>query len=162
VTFLLGAMVPILPGARRNAQRRRGARIALAPSVPAHFHAEFAQPIGIGLIDGYGSTETSFVIGAPLAEQAGTMGHLRGLAARVVDAEDSRCPTAHRRQCCAEAPFALARIFRRGEDRRAWRKLWFPGRPCHPGPTAGWVRRPPRDAIRRREHLFLQSVLLSH
>src|SRR5229473_240382 len=49
---------------------------------------------GIALLDGYGSTETNFVIGAPIADQKpGTMGRLfEGFAARVVDAEDNEVP----------------------------------------------------------------------
>ena len=64
MTYLLGAMVPILLS-RPTAPEERGhrVRIALAPGVPGHFHAEFTRRTGIALLDGYGSTETNFVIG---------------------------------------------------------------------------------------------------
>ena len=76
VTYLLGAMVPILLSRPATAEERgHGVRIALAPGVPGHFHAEFAERTGIALLDGYGSTETNFVIGTAIGEaKPGTMG----------------------------------------------------------------------------------------
>ena len=63
------------PRARPTA--RTGYACALAPAVPAHFHAQFTGRFGFGLLDGYGSTETNCVMGAPLAEQRpGMMGRL--------------------------------------------------------------------------------------
>ena len=55
--------------------------------MPGHFHADFTRRTGIALLDGYGSTETNFVIGSPIAEcKPGTMGRLfEGFQARVVD-----------------------------------------------------------------------------
>jgi carnitine-CoA ligase len=88
VTYLLGAMVPILLSRQPSPQERSHAvRCALAPGVPANFHAAFEQRSGIKLIDGYGSTETNFVIGCTAADRrAGSMGTVRdGFEARVLD-----------------------------------------------------------------------------
>src|SRR5262245_7057556 len=51
VTYLLGAMVPILLS-RPPSDEERGhrVRIALAPGVPGHFHGEFAKRTGIALL----------------------------------------------------------------------------------------------------------------
>ena len=80
--------------------------------MPGHFHAEFTKRTGIALLDGYGSTETNFVIGSPIAEcKPGTMGRLfEGFDARVVDAEDNEVPdgTPGELMLRAEAPFAFA------------------------------------------------------
>src|SRR6185437_10482841 len=70
VTYVLGAMVPILLAQPpSDADRAHRVRIALAPAVPAQFHAEFTERFGFGLLDGYGSTETNCIMGAPLSEQ---------------------------------------------------------------------------------------------
>src|SRR5829696_1405159 len=68
-------------------ERAHQVRIALGPGVPAHMHETFRQRSGIALLEGYGSTETNFVIGDPIeAQQPGRMGHIGpGFAARVVD-----------------------------------------------------------------------------
>ena len=63
VTYVLGAMVPILLGRPVAAnERAHRVRVALAPGVPGHFQQEFTTRSGIALIDGYGSTETNCVI----------------------------------------------------------------------------------------------------
>ncbi len=79
VTYLLGAMVPILLSRPPSAdERNHKARCALAPGVPANLHAAFHERTGIALLDGYGSTETNFVIGGCAAEQRpGSMGTVR-------------------------------------------------------------------------------------
>src|SRR4029453_14069466 len=95
VTYLRGAMVPILRSREAEpAERQHRTRIALAPGVPGHFHAEFTRRTGMALLDGYGSTETNFVIGTQIADgKPGTMGRIfEGFAARVVDAEDNEVP----------------------------------------------------------------------
>ena len=70
VTYLLGAMVPILLSREPSPEERsHTVRCALAPGVPANLHAAFEERTGIHLIDGYGSTETNFVIGGTAAEQ---------------------------------------------------------------------------------------------
>ena len=51
----------------------RGSRSA--PGVPAQFHAEFTRRTGIRLLDGWGSTETNFVLGTTIEhQQPGLMG----------------------------------------------------------------------------------------
>jgi carnitine-CoA ligase len=175
VTYLLGAMVPILLSREaRPEERAHRTRIALAPGVPGHFHAEFARRTGIALLDGYGSTETNFVIGAPIADQKpGTMGRLfEGFAARVVDAEDNEVldGAAGELVLRAEAPFAFATGYFGTPEKtvEAWRNLWF-----HTGDRV--IREPDgyfkfvdrlKDAIRRRgeniSSFEVEQVLLSH
>lgn len=96
ITYLLGAMVPILlatPSSDVDASHQ--VRRALGPGVPKGFLAEFNKRFGIGLIDGYGSTETNFIIGEPLADQRpGAMGRIRpGFEARVVDSAGRPLPS---------------------------------------------------------------------
>jgi acyl-CoA synthetase (AMP-forming)/AMP-acid ligase II len=87
VTYLLGAMVPILLSRPVSPEETsHSVRIALAPGVPAQFHEEFTQRTGIRLLDGWGSTETNFVLGAAVEHQKpGLMGPVfEGFQARVV------------------------------------------------------------------------------
>jgi crotonobetaine/carnitine-CoA ligase len=175
VTYLLGAMVPILLARPAElVERQHRTRLALAPGVPGHFHAEFAGRTGIALLDGYGSTETNFVIGSPSAEcKPGTMGRLfEGFAARVVDPEDNEVPdgTPGELVLRAEAPFAFATGYFGAPEKtvEAWRNLWF-----HTGDRV--IREPDgyyrfvdrlKDAIRRRgeniSSFEVEQVLLSH
>jgi crotonobetaine/carnitine-CoA ligase len=175
VTYLLGAMVPILLArAPSPEERRHRTRLALAPGVPGHFHAEFTERTGIALLDGYGSTETNLVIGTRLAEQKpGTMGRVfEGFAARVVDAEDNEVSdgTAGELVLRAEAPFAVGTGYFGAPEKtvEAWRNLWF-----HTGDRV--IREPDayfrfvdrlEDAIRRRgeniSSFEVEQVLLSH
>jgi crotonobetaine/carnitine-CoA ligase len=175
VTYLLGAMVPILLArAPSPAERGHRTRIALAPGVPGHFHAEFTSRTGIGLLDGYGSTETNFVIGTPIAEQKpGMMGRVfEGFSARVVDAEDNEVAdgTAGELALRADAPFAFGTGYFGTPEKtvEAWRNLWF-----HTGDRV--IREPDgyfkfvdrlKDAIRRRgeniSSFEVEQVLLSH
>jgi crotonobetaine/carnitine-CoA ligase len=175
VTYLLGAMVPMLlaqkPG---DAETSHKVRVALAPAVPAHFHRQFTERFGIGLVDGYGSTETNCVMGVLAAEQQpGTMGRLlAGFDARVVDNHDNEVPDGEAGELIlrADEPFAFATgYFGMAEKTvEAWRNLWF-----HTGdrvirePT-GYYRFVDRmkDAIRRRgENISsyeVEQVLISH
>jgi len=175
VTYLLGAMVPILLSREPEAaERQHRTRIALAPGVPGHFHADFTRRTGIALLDGYGSTETNFVIGSPIAEcKPGTMGRLfEGFAARVVDDDDNEVPdgTPGELMLRAEAPFAFATGYFGTPEKtiEAWRNLWF-----HSGDRV--IREPDgyykfvdrlKDAIRRRgenvSSFEVEQVLLSH
>ena len=159
VTYLLGAMVPMLLSRPESAgDRDHGVRIALAPGVPARFQGAFRDRFGIGLIDGYGSTETNFTIGGVLADQrAGTMGRVRpGFAARAVDGEDNPVPAGEPGELVLRAhePFAFATGYFAMPEKtvEAWRNLWF-----HTGDRVvieadGHVRFLDRmkDAIRRR------------
>lgn len=175
VTYLLGAMVPILLSREPDAaEQQHRTRIALAPGVPGHFHADFTRRTGIALLDGYGSTETNFVIGSPIAEcKPGTMGRLfEGFAARVVDDDDNEVPdgTPGELMLRAEAPFAFATGYFGTPEKtvEAWRNLWF-----HSGDRV--IREPDgyykfvdrlKDAIRRRgenvSSFEVEQVLLSH
>ena len=175
VTYVLGAMVPILlaqaPG---DADRGHRVRVALAPAVPAHFHRQFTERFGIGLVDGYGSTETNCIMGAPLSEQRpGTMGRLlSGFAARVVDAHDNEVADGEAGELVlrADEPFAFATGYFGMPEKtvEAWRNLWF-----HTGDRVvregdGYYRFIDRmkDAIRRRgeniSSFEVEQVLVSH
>jgi crotonobetaine/carnitine-CoA ligase len=175
VTFVLGAMVPILLAQEpRSTDREHSVRVVLAPAVPAHFHRQFTQRFGIGLIDGYGSTETNCIIGASVAEQRpGSMGRLlSGFSARVVDTHDNEVPDGEAGELTlrADEPFAFATGYFGMADKtvEAWRNLWF-----HTGDRVvrdndGYYRFIDRmkDAIRRRgENISsyeVEQVIVSH
>jgi crotonobetaine/carnitine-CoA ligase len=175
VTYLLGAMVPMLLAQPANdADRAHWVRIALAPAVPAQFHAEFTGRFGFGLLDGYGSTETNCIMGAPLSEQRpGLMGRLlEGFSARVVDAQDNELPDGEAGELIlrADEPFAFATGYFGMPEKtvEAWRNLWF-----HTGDRVlresdGFFRFMDRmkDAIRRRgENISsyeVEQVLVTH
>ena len=175
VTYLLGAMVPILlsrPAGELD--RAHKVRIALAPGVPERFHPEFRERFGFELLDGYGSTETNFVLGCELARKsAGAMGPaFNGFEARVVDDADNVLPdgVAGELVLRASEPFAFATGYFDMPERtvEAWRNLWF-----HTGDRVvrdpdGYFRFVDRmkDAIRRRgenvSSFEVEQVLLSH
>jgi carnitine-CoA ligase len=175
VTYVLGAMVPMLLAQEKSAaDRAHSVRIALAPAVSAHFHAAFTERFGFGLLDGYGSTETNCIMGAPLAEQRpGYMGKLlAGFDARVVDTHDNELPDGEAGELVlrADEPFAFATGYFGMADKtvEAWRNLWF-----HTGDRVvreadGYYRFVDRmkDAIRRRgENISsyeVEQVLVSH
>src|SRR5260370_3157855 len=168
-------MVPILLSREaRSEERAHRTRIALAPGVPGHFHAEFARRTGIALLDGYGSTETNFVIGAPIADQKpGTMGRLfEGFAARVVDAEDNEVSDGAPGELVlrAEAAFAFSTGYFGTPEKtvEAWRNLWFHTADrviCQRHGYFKFVDRP-KDALRRRgqniSSFEARQVLLTH
>jgi carnitine-CoA ligase len=175
VTYLLGAMVPILLSRPESAEEHAHAtRIALAPGVPAQFHEPFTRRTGIRLIDGWGSTETNVVLGTTVErQQPGLMGPVsEGFEARVVDDEDNEVPdgTAGELIVRADDPFAFATGYFDAPEKtvEAWRNLWF-----HTGDRVvrqvdGYFRFMDRlkDAIRRRgENISafeVEQVLLSH
>jgi carnitine-CoA ligase len=175
VTYLLGAMVPILLSRPRSPEETaHTVQIALAPGVPAQFHEEFTRRTGIRLLDGWGSTETNFVLGTSIEHQKpGLMGPVfEGFQARVVDdqgndvADDAPGELVVR----ADDPFAFATGYFRAPEKtgEAWRNLWF-----HTGDRVvresdGYFRFVDRlkDAIRRRgeniSSFEVEQVLLSH
>jgi crotonobetaine/carnitine-CoA ligase len=175
VTYVLGAMVPILL-AREPAPEERAhmIRSVLAPGVPGHLHAEFARRTGIRLIDGYGSTETNFVIGATVAEQRpGSMGRVcDGFEARVVDADDNDVAAGEPGELILRArePHAFATGYFAMDDKtvEAWRNLWFHSGDRVVREADGHFRFVDRlkDAIRRRgeniSSFEVEQVLLSH
>jgi carnitine-CoA ligase len=175
ITYVLGAMVPILLSREPSPdERKHSVRLALAPGVPAQLLTAFEQRTGIRLIDGYGSTETNFVIGGMLAEpRPGTMGKVcGGFDARVIgqngkDAKDGEpgelVLRSHEPLAFATGYFALP-----DKTAEAFRGGWF-----HTGDRAvreadGYYRFVDRlkDAIRRRgenvSSFEVEQVLLSH
>ena len=175
VTYLLGAMVPILLSRPPHEQdHAHNVRVALAPGVPEQFHGPFIQRTGIGLIDGYGATETNAVIGGPLAlQRPGFMGRLaQGFSARVVDSQDRPVADGEPGELVlrAEQPFAFACGYFGMPEKtvEAWRNLWY-----HTGDRVvrdgdGYFRFVDRlkDTIRRRgeniSSFEVEQVLLSH
>jgi len=175
ITYVLGAMVPILLSRpEATEEHAHTTRIALAPGVPAQFHGEFTRRTGIRLIDGWGSTETNFVLGTTAAHpQPGLMGPVfEGFQARVVDDQDHELPdgTAGELIVRADEPLAFATGYFGAPEKtaEAWRNLWF-----HTGDRVvrqadGYFRFVDRlkDAIRRRgeniSSFEVEQVLLSH
>jgi crotonobetaine/carnitine-CoA ligase len=175
VTYLLGAMVPILLSRPPSAEERgHRTRIALAPGVPGHFHAEFTARTGMNLLDGFGSTETNFVIGTTIDRQrAGYMGRVcAGFAARVVGPDGRDVPDGNPGELIlrADEPLAFAIGYFAAPDKtaEAWRDGWF-----HSGDRVirgrdGYFKFVDRlkDAIRRRgeniSSFEVEQVLLSH
>jgi crotonobetaine/carnitine-CoA ligase len=175
ITYVLGAMVPILLSREPCPEERsHSVRLALAPGVPAHLHTAFTQRTGIHLIDGYGSTETNFVIGGIMADTLpGSMGKVcESFAARVAsqngtDAADGEPGELVLR---SDEPLAFATGYFALPDKTAdaFRDGWF-----HTGDrvvreTNGYYRFVDRlkDAIRRRgeniSSFEVEQVLLSH
>jgi crotonobetaine/carnitine-CoA ligase len=175
VVYLLGAMVPILlaqpPSEPERAHR---VRLGLGPGVPANLMDAFQARTGVALLDGYGSTETNFVIGATAGERRpGVMGRIRpGFEARVADEHDNPVAdgTPGELLLRAREPFAFASGYFGMPEKtiEAWRNLWF-----HTGDRVmrdddGCFRFIDRlkDTIRRRgENISaheVEQVLLSH
>jgi crotonobetaine/carnitine-CoA ligase len=175
VVYLLGAMVPILLAQPEGpAEREHRVRIGLGPGVPDAAGAAFRQRTGVALLEGYGSTETNFVIATrPDSPRSGVMGWLRaGFEARVVDEHDVDVPAGAAGELVlrADAPYAFASGYfgMPGKTVEAWRNLWF-----HTGDRVvreadGAFRFVDRlkDAIRRRgENISsweVEQVLMSH
>jgi crotonobetaine/carnitine-CoA ligase len=175
VTYLLGAMVPILLSQPVTPEETaHAARIALAPGVPAQFHEPFTRRTGIRLLDGWGSTETNFAIGTTIENQKpGLMGPVfDGFGARVLDetGHDAADGTAGELLVRSDEPLAFAHEYFAMPDKtaEAWRSGWF-----HTGDRV--VRQPDgyfrfvdrlKDAIRRRgeniSSFEVEQVLLSH
>jgi crotonobetaine/carnitine-CoA ligase len=175
VVYLLGAMVPILLAhPATEAERTHRVRVGLGPGVPAAAAETFRARSGIALIDGYGSTETNFVIAtAPDSARRGVMGWVQpGFEARVVDEHDSEVPAGTAGELVLRAAEPLT--FSTGyfglpeQTRAAWRNGWF-----HTGDRVvreadGAFRFVDRikDAIRRRgENISsyeVEQVLLAH
>ena len=179
ITYLLGAMVPILLSREPSPDERAHAvRLALAPGVPAHLLTAFEQRTGIRLIDGYGSTETNFVIGGIFAERRpGCMGQVcAGFDARIIghdckdDGKDAADGEPGELVLRSHEPLAFATGYFALPDQtaEAFRDGWF-----HTGDRVvrdanGYYRFVDRlkDAIRRRgenvSSFEVEQVLLSH
>jgi len=175
VTYLLGTMVHIL--AKRDPdpnESQHRVRVALAPATPAALYEPFQSRSGIRLIDGWGSTETNFVIsGAQDGAPPGSMGGVtQGFDARVVDEDDEEVPAGTPGELVVrnDEPFAFALGYNGLPEKtiEAWRNLWF-----HTGDRVvrdaeGWFWFLDRikDSIRRRgenvSSYEVESVLASH
>src|SRR6185369_2361440 len=132
VIYLLGAMVPILLAQPANeAERTHRVRVGLGPGVPAAAGAAFRERTGVILLEGYGSTETNFVIATTAATAGrGVMGKVQpGFQARVVDEHDVELPSGEAGELVlrCDEPFAFASgYFGMPEQTvQAWRNLWF-------------------------------------
>lgn len=159
VTYLLGAMVPMLLSRPLDAaEKAHKVRIALAPGASAEHYESFEARTGIQVLDGFGSTETNFPICTPLDEpRPGWMGRVvRGFQARVVDEFDNEVPhgTPGELLLRNDEPFAFSSGYFEMPEKtaEAWRNLWF-----HTGDRvvrdeSGYFRFLDRikDSIRRR------------
>lgn len=175
VTYLLGAMVPILMSYPPVPEERmHRVRIGLGPGVPAHMHKIFRERTGIALLEGYGSTETNFVISdAADRKNDGGMGTIRsGCHARVVNENsvDVAAGVAGELLLRADEPLAFASGYFGMPEKtaEAWKDGWF-----HTGDRVvrganGRFRFVDRlkDTIRRRgeniSSFEVEQVLLSH
>jgi crotonobetaine/carnitine-CoA ligase len=175
VVYLLGAMVPILLAQPEGeGERSHRVRVGLGPGVPASAGQAFQRRTGVRLLEGYGSTETNFVIATRADEpNSGVMGWLQpGFDARVADADDVTLPDGEAGELLlrADEPFAFTTGYFNMPEKtvEAWRNLWF-----HTGDRVvrdanGAFRFIDRikDAIRRRgENISsyeVEQVLLSH
>lgn len=175
VTYLLGAMIPILVKREPHpAERAHRLTRILGQVPPPDVYREFRERFGAEIIEGYASTETSFVIGTPPGERRpGWMGRvIEGFEARVVDADDADVPDGTPGELVLRhrEPFAFSRGYWRMPEAtvEAWRNLWF-----HTGDRVvrdegGWLRFLDRlkDSIRRRgenvSSYEVEQVLASH
>ncbi|MBV6274382.1 ATP-dependent acyl-CoA ligase [Alcaligenaceae bacterium CGII-47] len=175
VVYLLGAMVPILL-AQPAGPNERGHRVrtGLGPGVPSAAAADFLARTGVNLLEGYGSTESSFVIATtPDSPQHGVMGKvLPGFQARVADEDDVELPpgVAGELLLRADEPYAFASGYFNMPEKtvETWRNLWLHTGDrvtCDADGTLRFVDRI-KDAIRRRgENISsyeVEQVLLSH
>ena len=175
VTYLLGAMVPmLLSRAPSPPEKAHKVRVALAPGVPGNYHAEFTERTGVILLDGYGSTESNLIMASYVDDRKpGTMGKLvPGMEARIVDDNDEEVPDGTPGELIlrADHPFAFATGYFAMPEKtvEAWRNLWL-----HTGDRVvrdpdGYYRFMDRmkDAIRRRgeniSSFEVEQVLIRH
>lgn len=175
VTYLLGAMVPMLLARPPSpAERGHRVRVALAPGVPANYQAEFSERTGVVLLDGFGSTESNLIVASYEHDRKpGWMGRLvPGFDARVVDDCDNEVADGEPGELIvrADEPFAMATGYFGMPEKtvEAWRNLWL-----HTGDRVirdadGYFRFVDRmkDAIRRRgENISsyeVEQVLIRH
>lgn len=175
VTYLLGAMVSILDARPpRDDDRAHRVRAALSPATPVALHERFRERFGVLLYEGYGSTETNLVMGAPRdGQRPGYLGlTLPEFETRVVDEDDVAVPDGVAGELVVRnrEPFSVATGYHDMPEATvaAWRNLWF-----HTGDRVvrdpdGWFRFVDRikDSIRRRgeniSSFEVERVLLEH
>jgi len=175
VTYLLGAMVPILlKQPVRPEEREHRIRVGNGNAPPAEIDREMRERFGFGIAECYASTEAGCALGASLQEQRlGAMGRpMPGYEARVVDDHDGDLPdgTSGELVLRASHPFSMATGYYRMPEKtvEAWRNLWF-----HTGDRV--VRDPDgylsfvdrmTDSLRRRgeniSSFEVEQVLLGH
>ena len=178
VTYLLGAMVPILlarPAGERSARTACASRWRRACRRASS--AEFRERTGVELLDGYGSTETNFVHRppSPVRRAGGAMGRVASPASRrawsmmtTIDLPDGDAGRAGAARATSPSPSPPAISACPEKTVEAWRNLWF-----HTGDRVvreadGYFRFVDRmkDAIRRRgeniSSFEVEQVLLSH
>ena len=168
VTYLLGAMVPMLLSRGTDGkERQHRVRVALAPGVPEKYHREFEAATGITVLDGFGSTETNFVICSRLDRpKPGWMGiEVDGFQARVVDDNDNEVSIGMPGELLLRQsePYAFSSGYFEMPEKtaEAWKNLWF-----HTGDRVlrdehGYFRFLDRikDSVRRRgENISSQEV----
>ncbi|PJN07456.1 ATP-dependent acyl-CoA ligase [Streptomyces sp. CB01635] len=169
--YLLGAMVPmLLAQAAGPGDRAHRAWRALAPATPGELWVPFRERFGVGLVDGFGSTETNLVIGyTPDDVRPGYMGKVRdGFGARVVDAASAAVPDGAPGELMVRAEqsfaFATGYVGCDEEPPGAWRRT---GDRVVREPD-GWFRFVDRvkDCIRRRgENISsyeVEAAVLAH
>ncbi|MDR7126743.1 ATP-dependent acyl-CoA ligase [Pseudotabrizicola sp. 4114] len=175
VTYLLGAMVPMLLSRPASAaETTHKIRVALSPGVPASAAEAFTARTGIVLLEGYGATESNAVIGADVTTvRPGWAGKLRdGFEAQIVDSFDNPLPDGEAGELVlrAKEPFSMALGYFGMPEKtvESWRNLWL-----HTGDRMlrdgdGYYRFIDRmkDSIRRRgENISsyeVEQVLVAH
>lgn len=132
VTYLLGAMIPMLLSRAPDAtERAHRVRVALAPSAQVAHYDAFEGRTGIRMLDGFGSTESNFVIcSGGDTRRPGWMGRLAaGFQARIVDAHDNPVPdgTPGELVLRSDEPYAFSSGYFEMPEKtvEAWRNLWF-------------------------------------
>ncbi len=164
VVYLLGAMVPILLSRENPGEKTHRIRSGLGPGVPSSALKSFRERTGITLLEGYGSTETNFVIATtPETAGRGVMGWVRpGFEAKVAEDGELLLKTGD------PLRFSLGYFGMPEKTREAWRDGWFR--------TGDRVAQEPdgsfrfidrlKDAIRRRgenvSSYEVEQVLQSH
>ncbi|QKJ94456.1 ATP-dependent acyl-CoA ligase [Agrobacterium pusense] len=175
VTYLLGAMVPmLLSKPATDTERNHSIRVALAPGVPQHASEEFHRRTGIILLEGYGTTESNAVIGSTTENRkAGWVGCLvDGFEAMIVDDEDNPLPDGHAGELLLRArePHSMSQGYYGMPEKtvEVWRNLWLHTGDRMVRDTDGFYRFVDRmkDAIRRRgENISsyeVEQVLIAH
>ncbi len=132
VTYLLGAMIPMLLSRAPDAsERSHRVRVALAPGAQVAHYDAFEGRTAIPVLDGFGSTESNFVISSGLHERRpGWMGKLaEGFQAQVVDDFDNPLPdgTPGELVLRSDEPFAFSSGYFEMPEKtvEVWRNLWF-------------------------------------
>ncbi len=132
MTYLLGTMVHILLKAEPTPDDlNHNIRIALSPATSSELTLQFKERFGIRLIEGYGSTETNFVMSNVLGGYVpGALGRVvKGFEARVVDDQDCDVPDGTPGELIIRQhePYSMSNGYFGNPDAtvNSWRNLWF-------------------------------------